>query len=143
MIKIHMMPLLTFGVCIGFITGCATVALQPGAEHLKVIHSPAPQSCHWKGSVVSEDTNGVTQTYTSHDHLQIDEFNTLRNKAFAQGANVLVMTQHQTTYGKYGRRREFILLHEHRLAGQAYQCDAKTFNQLRSVPLTDFSDTSH
>lgn len=139
-------PLMAF-VFTSMLAGCSTVALKPGAETIKVINAPAPKSCQFLGKVANEDVNGATQSYTSHEHLQIDQLTTLKNKAFTLGANVIVLTDHQTTYAQRNALREkyqgapkLSVVDTHRMEGLAYHCDSPVFEKLSSQDADSLSD---
>lgn len=128
-------------VLTSLVAGCSsTLAPTPGAETVQIINAPAPQSCQLKGAIISQDVNGNTQSYTSHEHLQLDEITTLKNRAFALGANAIVINDHQTTYiqHKNGSQR----VNTHRLSGEAYLCGAATLNSLKGLTVNDISDAS-
>lgn len=120
----------------GLLTACATavIPLQPGAEKIKVTTSPAPKSCKLLGQVERNDKNGQSQSYASHEHLQQDALNTLRNQGLKLGANVIVLTQHDVVYAKHSLGKEAVakvtVLDNHTLAGNAYGCPANVANQL-------------
>lgn len=146
-IKLHIYPSLIALAFTGLLAGCSTVALKPGAETVKVINVPAPKSCQFLGGVVNEDVNGATQSYTSHEHLQIDQLNTLKNKALALGANVIVLTDHQTTYAQRNALREkyqgaptITVVDTHRMAGEAYHCNSQVIDRLQSQDANSLSD---
>lgn len=120
----------------GALAGCSTVALQPGAEAIKVTKAvKLPGGCQRLGQVASKDVNGVTQSYQSHAHLQEDQLATLKNAALKLGANVIVLTEHQTTYVKSQpsdnpRTLSYRGINTHRIAGIAYRCEAKALNRI-------------
>lgn len=125
----------------GFLAGCSTVTLKSGAENIKVIKSPAPKSCQFLGQIANSDVNGATQSYTSHEHLQIDELTNLKNQALALGANTIVIAEHQTTY--ITRHDNSKRVDTHGLIGEAYRCKAETLNRLKAQTITDISDAAN
>lgn len=120
----------------GLLTACATavVPLQPGAENIKVITSPVPKSCKLLGQVERTDKNGQSQSYASHEHLQQDALNTLRNQGLKLGANVIALNQHDAVYAKHSLGKESVakvtVLDNHTMAGNAYVCPTNIANQL-------------
>lgn len=125
------------------LVGCSTVAPQPGADTIKVTQRAVPTGCQFMGNLSNEDTNGATHSYTSHAHLEVDQLNTLKNDALKRGANVLMLTQHQTTYvnqrqSDNGRMPAFTGVGTHAMAAKAYRCDAKALQQVKVK--TDISD---
>lgn len=110
-----------------FLTSCTTSTLLPGAENVRVTSEPVSKNCRDIGMVTAEDTNGVTQSYTSHAHLIEDETNNLKDQAFAVGGNTVQITEHDATYlhnqsEKPQYRSPNASVNEHRLRGEAYFC---------------------
>lgn len=113
------------------LAGCAVAPpMLPGAEKVRVTSEPVPKNCRNIGRVTADDTNGVTQSYTSHEHLIEDETNNLKDQAFAIGANTVQITQHETTYTQnYSEKPKVILptqVDQHQLSGEAYFCPTNT-----------------
>ncbi len=129
------MTVLTFAA---MISGCSTVPLQSGAEKVKVIDTRAPQGCQYKGPVESNDVNGASHSYTTHEHLQTDQLNNLKNQALALDANVIVLNHHETSYVSTYRNTSK-RLDTHQMAGDAYRCNARALNQL---PVSDTAKVS-
>lgn len=150
--KSRFYTLILIGTLAGLATGCAstTKPLQPGAENIVITNVPAPKSCEYVGQVSAADVNGSTQSYTSHRHLQVDQLNTLRNQALSLGANVVVLSQHQTTYDQVSVNREkfqgaakVTVVDKHIMAGNAYLCNADTLNKLATQKAISISDLSN
>lgn len=125
------------GVTAVGLAGCSTVALQPGADTIKVTQGAVPTGCQFMGNLSNEDTNGVTHSYTSHAHLEVDQLNTLKNDALKRGANVLLLTQHQTTYIKQRqsnnlRMPAFTGVNTHTMVAKAYRCNVKALSQIKT-----------
>lgn len=144
---------LSLAIAIGsvvFVAGCVSnKPLQSGAEAIRVTTQTVPTSCQYVGTVSAGDSNGSSQMFNSHEHLLTDEMNTLKNQALPLGANVIVMTNHQTTYyaspssqspsvgaRKMGSSTE-PMLNRHALAGKAYRCDSAIANRLTSSILEE------
>ena len=53
--------------------------------------TPAPQGCVYVGSVVGEQGGALSGRYTSNAYLAEGAFNDMKNKAFAMGANYVVI----------------------------------------------------
>lgn len=123
---------------LALISGCSTVPLQAGAEKIKVIDTSAPQGCQYKGPVESNDVNGASHSYTTHEHLQTDQLTNLKNQALALNANVIVLNHHETSYVSSYRNTD-TRVDTHQMAGDAYRCDAHAWNQL---PVTDTAKVS-
>jgi hypothetical protein len=121
----------------GTVTGCASIPLDPGAESVKVISGSVPKSCKVLGAVNSQDTNGATVSVTSHENLMQMQLNSIRNQANKLGANLVLLTKHQTTYGynsvDYGptnNEHTSNNVNTHEMNGQAYRCNSKSMNKL-------------
>jgi hypothetical protein len=123
----------------GTVTGCASVPLDPGAENVKVVNGSVPKSCKVLGAVNSQDINGATVSVTSHENLMQMQLNSIRNQANKLGANLVLLTKHQTTYGynsvDYGptnNEHNSNNVNTHEMNGQAYQCNAITLSKLNT-----------
>ncbi len=116
------------------LSGCASVPLNPGAENVVFTTAIVPPSCQFLRQVWSFDTNGYTTAYTSHVNLQAMEINTLKNKAYKLGANVVVLTSHLTTYiPQRPSRQNYARVDSHSLVGSAYLCPSNVFSTLPNV----------
>ena len=71
--------------------GCAATALNPGAARVMVTKTQAPPGCVYVGSVVGEQGGSFSGKYTSNKNLAEGAFNDMKNKAFAMGANYVVL----------------------------------------------------
>lgn len=118
---------------VGSLTGCVIIPpLEPGAEKIVMIDRVPSKQCKLVGYVTSTDVNGVTQIFTSHEALQQNEINTLKNRALALGANTIVLVKHKTTYTRQGglswgnpnNPNNPIRVDTHVMSGKAYQCIA-------------------
>ncbi len=121
---------------VSVLAGCASVPLDPGAEKVVFTAITVPQSCKSLGQISSTDVNGVTTAYTSHSNLQTMEINALKNRALALGANVVVLTGHQTKYVPGSRRQ----VDDHTLIGNAYVCPARVLSKLPNMNSSNISD---
>jgi hypothetical protein len=144
--------LATVGFLSLLLSGCASfVALKPGAEKVIFTTSTLPQTCRLLGQVSSGDKNGVSTNYISHANLQAIEINTLKNKAVSLGANVVVLTHHQTTYAERGLPEDvpkflrntpkYMRVDVHLLVGKAYICPSKVLTTLRNIDSDAISDS--
>lgn len=116
------------------LTSCTTSTLLPGAENVRVTFDPVPKNCRDIGRVTAEDTNGVMQSYTAHEHLIEDETNDLKDQAFAIGGNTVQITEHDATYiHNHSQKPPYhssnASVDEHHLTGEAYFCPNTTNNQ--------------
>jgi hypothetical protein len=142
-----------FWFSIVLLSGCASfVALKPGAEKVIFTTSTVPQSCRLLGQISSADKNGVSTSYTSHANLQTMEINTLKNKAVSLGANVVMLTHHQTTYEESGLSLSqrvpknirdiprYPRVDIHQLVGSAYVCSPSVLSSVSNVDSDAISD---
>jgi uncharacterized protein YbjQ (UPF0145 family) len=109
----------SFAFVFATLTGCAANALNPGAESVIVTRTPAASSCTYRGSVIGEQGGELTGPYTSNANLAEGALNDMKNKAFALGANYVVLedTQAGNTTNK-GSSGQTDVTH----IGNAYSC---------------------
>lgn len=110
---------LIFGCLSLFLVSCVHTHLEPGAENVIIADGSHLPDCKALGHIYTFDTNGSTVAYTSHQNLQTNQMNILKNKTFNLGGNVLVITKHQTTYISKSKNA---LVDTHRIEGDAYFC---------------------
>jgi uncharacterized protein YbjQ (UPF0145 family) len=79
------------GLVVASATGCAATSLNPAAARVMVTKTPAPQGCVYIGSVVGEQGGAISGRYTSNANLAEGAFNDMKNKAYAMGANYVVL----------------------------------------------------
>jgi hypothetical protein len=134
-----------FGFLALVLSGCASVPLDPGAQNVVFTTSKIPQTCQFLRQISSSDTNGVTTSYTSHANLQQMQINTLKNEAIHFGANVVMLTGHETTYAGQGlskqRTSRYLQVQTHKLIGNAYSCPSEILNTLPNVGPAVISDS--
>lgn len=134
------------GACVSAIT-----PMNPGAENIKVSTAAAPKvDCQFLGKIGSSHENGRDQSYTSHENLQADELNIMRNQALNLGANLMVITEHKTIYGKQIVAKENFqgaaqvkIVDWHSMAGNAYRCSAAALNRIVPATPAELSDLHH
>ena len=120
---------LIFGCVSLLLSSCAETKLEPGAENIVVTGSAhTPTGCKALGKVSTFDTNGSSVTYTSHERMQTYQGGILKNKTLDMGGNVLVITDHETTY------TEDHDVDTHLLEGEVYACSAAELAKV--VPLS-------
>lgn len=76
---------------LALVGGCAATALNPMAARVMVTKTAAPPGCQYLGSVIGEQGGSLTGKYTSNAKLAEGAFNDMKNKAFALGANYVVL----------------------------------------------------
>ncbi len=116
---------ITSGCIALFLSSCSTVTpLEPGAANVMIADGSGAHlpKCKDLGHVSAFDTNGTTNAYTSHEQLQEDQTNRLRNQTYNLGGNVLVVTKHATTYTS---TKKGASVDTHEMEGDAYFCHAK------------------
>lgn len=72
------------------IAGCAAEELKPGANNVRFMQSE-PKGCKYVGEATGNQGNFFTGGWTSNENLETGARNTLKNKAFEMGGNVVVM----------------------------------------------------
>jgi uncharacterized protein YbjQ (UPF0145 family) len=109
--------LVPFGVFAA--VACAPTPLNPAAMRVLVTKQPAPQGCVYIGSVIGEQGGSLTGGMTSNASLAEGAMNDMKNKAFALGANYVVLedTAHGGTMDK-GSSGQTDVTH----TGNAYKC---------------------
>ena len=125
---------------ISVVAGCTSTIkpLQPGAEKIHVTMHTLPKQCQYVRQISAHDVNGGTQMYTSHAHLEKDQINDLKNQAAQLGANVVVITEHQTTHMK----KRQALVDQHSMTGDAYTCPALALEKLAPQSTQSLSDVT-
>jgi len=86
---------------------CAPIQLKPGAEKVIVTHQPAPQGCHFLGTVVGSQGGSLTGGMTSNRNLAEGATNDVKNKAFDLGANYVVLETNQAGTTQSGSNGSF------------------------------------
>ncbi len=76
-------------------TGCMAKRLNPAAARVMVTKTPAPQGCVYLGTVIGEQGGSLTGSYTSNANLAQGAINDMKNKAYALGANYVVLENTQ------------------------------------------------
>lgn len=149
-----------------FFTVCALAALatacsfktlpKPGSNAVKVAAFP-PKTCHFIGEINVMDVNGATIPYSSHEEIQDDQLVRLKNDAVRKGANVIVITRHQTTYqnvkitytqgvltqkGSDSTVPENDIVNTHKMSADAYYCSSDALTALKTAPKYSTSDAN-
>lgn len=108
---------LAFGTIGFFLASCTVLTpLKPGAENVVITETADLPKCKALGPVVLTDVNGTSVGYTSHQHLEEEAANVVRNKTIQLGGNVVVITKHETT------RTYDNQVNTHHVEGEAYSC---------------------
>lgn len=114
----------------GLLSSCSTVEpLQTEAHNVVVADGKNLAQCKQLGHVEAVDTNGVSVAYSSHADLQKSQINILKNRTVQLGGNVLVVTEHNTSY-VHGDTNAPVDVH--RMEGDAYSCPSKQLAHLAS-----------
>lgn len=105
------------------LSSCSTVEpLASNAQNVVVSNGKNLAQCKKVGHVAAVDINGVSVAYTSHADLQKSQMNILKNKTAQLGGNVLVITEHDTTYVNADQNAPVDV---HAMEGDAYSCLSK------------------
>lgn len=105
------------------LAGCSSIStLEPGAEHVRVGRGPVPKGCQLRGNVSS---SSEYIPLSSHKSVMEGQLNSLKNQALKLGANLVIVTGHQTDYYS-----DIIVstaeinrgIDTHAMTGQAYLC---------------------
>lgn len=100
------------------LSACPAIQIVPGAERIKLTNQE-PNGCQSLGEVVGSQGNMISGGWTSNETLVTGARNDLKNKAFALGANVVVLLTNTTgqASGQYGGSTS-----SSHLLGVAYRC---------------------
>lgn len=121
-----------------FVTSCTSVTpLHTAGEKVLTTTVTPPATCHLLKTVTLKANNGVDMPYRSHEEIQTDQSNQLKNTTANLGGNVLVIRDHETSYAsvaltqnkvktaKGDSKTENALVDSHEMTGDAYLCDSK------------------
>jgi len=126
MIKLFYQSVIICGLA-ALLAGCPGIRLNPGANKVKVTTAPAPKSCNYIGHVENRQINGFNNSYSSFDQILHDEITALRNQAQSMNTNLIVVTQHETTFVQ---RPGYDRVNAHIMAGNAYRCSASVLDKI-------------
>ena len=101
---------------LSFLSGCASVPLQPGAENIFITSPPAPKNCQFMGIVGIPALDSFNWVYARNNVLHSMALNLLRNQGFALDANLIVLSN-------YGESGFSIPIYNNTVSGNAYYCD--------------------
>ncbi len=139
-------------VCCGtalLVASCASVTpLKPAATRVVTTTASPPASCHFLKTLAVEASKGVDFAYRSHQTIQADQLNQLKNSTANLGGNLFVLTDHQTTYQNMQLKNVDIIterdtvvaitpatsVYLHAMRGDAYLCDAAALVSVKVAP---------
>ena len=105
------------------LTGCASAPkLEPGAEKVRVGTGAVPKGCQFRGNVSSSEEY---IPLSSHRSVMENQLNSLKNQALELGANLVIVTGHQTDYYSdiiVSTAETTRGIDTHAMAGRAYLC---------------------
>lgn len=104
-----------------FFFGCATVALTPGAEKVRITRTEPGKECKFLGEVTGNHGDAISGAFTSNADLETGARNDLKNKAAAMGGNIVyILTERagQTTDQSSGVVRQTNVV----MTGNVYRC---------------------
>jgi uncharacterized protein YbjQ (UPF0145 family) len=115
--------------------GCAATTLNPYAARVMVTKTAAPAGCVYLGSVVGEQGGSLTGKYTSNANLAEGAFNDMKNKAYALGANYVVLENTQAGNTQEGSNTSFSggqtdVTH----VGNAFKCPESAVPGIAPIP---------
>lgn len=111
------------------ISSCSEITpLKTGAENVVITNTANLPQCKSLGPVHVNDVNGNTIEYTSHKNLDQEAANTLRNDALKRGGNVVVITEHNTTYSRENQ------VDTHDVDGEVYLCPKNDLPKWITIP---------
>lgn len=128
---------------LGF-AGCSHMtALQPNAVGVKIVNQMPATGCHAIKHLAVSVKNGADTAYRSHEAIQQDQLNQLKNVTAQLGGNVLLLDTHHTTYQQVSLtttrgtntqlntpKADDALVDHHAMAGDAYACDAAALAEM-------------
>lgn len=103
-----------------FMSGCASLPLEPQASRVIVTHNPAPKDCKFAGQVIGNQGNLFTGVWTSNKNLEEGALNDLRNQASKLNANYVQLVNTRAGTGFDMRQTNVINV------GNAYSCPASS-----------------
>lgn len=115
-------------LAIFIVTGCATRALVPNAENVKVIpdnNYDAIKSCRFLGQISGRNIHGESAAFTSDTYLETDDIYFLKNEAAKLNANVVTFKQHEIISEPHrspNPRRSHYTETKHNIQANAYIC---------------------
>jgi hypothetical protein len=86
---VNMNKLISISALTLFISGCASIPMDPTAARVIASPNAAPKECKYVGQVVGNQGNFFTGGFTSNHNLEEGAMNDLRNKANRLGANYI------------------------------------------------------
>ncbi len=115
---------IVFGIS-AFLAACTPIAVSPGSERVLATRQPAPANCTFLATVVGNQGGALSGPWTSNSTLAAGAMNDLKNKAFALGANYVVIENSEAGNTVSGGRRGFGGGQtDQTYTGNAYQCPA-------------------
>lgn len=133
------------------LAACVPVTpLHPAATDVKVTEVVPAKGCTLVKALSVDSGNGGYAVYRSHQEIQQDQLNQLKNMTAQAGGNVFQLEKHQTTYeraalssstGTLTTPRESEVISAHVMAGNAYQCNAQALATIAAnQPSTKVND---
>lgn len=119
------------------LVGCMSMHKKPlpGSQRV-IITKQTPFGCRRVDTVSITDYNGFTQSYTSRQHLEVDQIIALKNQAVQVCANVVTLTKYHATYRRWPHHCKIDSL---TMAGVAYSCSESSLEGLKPINACDLS----
>jgi hypothetical protein len=119
-------------------SGCNHMtALQPNAVGVKTVNQVPATGCHALKHLAVSVKNGADTAYRTHEEIQQDQLNQLKNATAQLGGNVFMLEAHHTTYQQVSltnsrgtntqintAKVDSTMVDRHAMMGDAYACDA-------------------
>lgn len=116
------MKRVTFLLAAISLTACSAIALQPGAQKVRLTHQE-PKNCKFLGDVTGSQGNAFSGPTTSNSTMETGARNDIKNKAHALGGNVVYLLSSRKgetgSYNQYGGRSQQTNV---TLSGNVYSC---------------------
>jgi hypothetical protein len=108
--------------CVGILTGCAAIKLEPGAQQVRIVTNEPP-ACEYLGEVTGNQGNFFTGGFTSNANLETGARNDMKNQAYKIGANtVQLLTNRTGQTGSFGQGSGSVQQTNVTYTGIAYKC---------------------
>lgn len=140
----------SLGVTTLLMTACVGVTpLHPAATNVVIAEATPVRGCQLLKPLSLTTKNGADAFYRSHQVIQEDQLNQLRNATAQLGGNLFVLDTHHTTYQKVAltynngvQTTKHVeptgsdsLVDHHTMSGTAYLCDAQALAEEPEIPV--------
>lgn len=110
-------------ILISIVTGCSSIALEQGANKVRLTHNEPGKECQYLGDITGSQGDFFTGAFTSNEDLETGARHALKNKAAKLGGNVIYMlTQRAGETGNYADNFGGSQQTNVTLTGNVYHC---------------------